>query len=139
VDLCSIEHHRLLEVEGPVYIWTIPHNASRAITASAPSKTQELWQFLQVLFTGIYVYGAPIGLVSDGGSVFKATVARELYARLGIEKARIARRHAWQNDVESHVLTMKHMGRYRLEQATSWEEFCRVHARFVADVRREVP
>jgi len=99
VDLCYIEQHRLPNITGPVYIWTILDNASRAIIASAPSKAQDLWQFLQVLFTGIYVHGAPIGLVSDGGGVFKANVARELYTRLGIEKDQIARRQAWQNYV----------------------------------------
>src|SRR5262249_39094295 len=72
VDLCYIEQHGLPGIAGPVYIWTILDNASRSIIASAPSQTQTLWDFLLVLFTGIYVHGAPIGLVSDGGGVFKA-------------------------------------------------------------------
>src|SRR5262249_47355483 len=124
VDLCYIEHHRLPDLAGPVYIWTILDNASRQIVASAPTQTPHLWDFLLVLFTASYVHGAPIGLVSDGGGVFKANVALELYQRLGIEKAQIARRQAWQNYVESHFLTMKHMEQYRLAEATSWEEFC---------------
>jgi hypothetical protein len=69
VDLCYIEKHRLPDTSGPVYIWTILDNASRQIVASAPAKTQTLWDFLLVLFTAIHVHGAPIGLVSDGGSV----------------------------------------------------------------------
>ncbi|HEY7341694.1 MAG TPA: DDE-type integrase/transposase/recombinase [Ktedonobacterales bacterium] len=92
VDLCYIERHHLPNIDGPVYIWTILDNASRQIVASAPSKTQTLWDFLLVLFTAIHVYGAPIGLVSDGGSVFTANAAVELYQRLGIEKAQIERR-----------------------------------------------
>jgi hypothetical protein len=80
------------------------------------------------------VHGAPIGLVSDGGSVFRATMATELYAQLGIEKAQIQRRRPWQNYVEAHFHTMKLMESYQLEKATSWEAFCAVHARFVGDL-----
>jgi transposase len=97
VDLCYIEQHRVPGVSGPLYVWTILDNYSRCIVASAPSRTQTLWDFLTVLFTAIYVHGSPIGLVSDGGSVFRATVATELYTQLGIEKTQIERRRPWQN------------------------------------------
>lgn len=133
VDLCYIEQHHLPNINRPVYIWTILDNASRQIVASAPSKTQTLWDFLLVLFTAIHVYGAPIGLVSDSGSVFTANAAVELYQRLGIEKAQIERRRPWQNYVESSFNIMKHMEGYQLAQATNWEAFCAVHARWVAD------
>lgn len=126
VDLCYIEKHHLPDSSGPVYIWTILDNASRQIVASAPSKTQTRWNFLLMLFTAIHVHGAPIGLVSDGGSVFKANVASELYQRLGIEKRQSERRRPYQNDVESTFNVMKRMDAYKLEQATSWEEFCAV-------------
>src|SRR5262249_1614919 len=124
LDLCYIERHSLPDLQGSVYIWTILDHASRSIIASAPSKTQNLWDFLLVLFTGIYLHGAPIGLVSDGGGVFKANVALELYARLGIEKAQIERRQAWQNILGSHFLKMKHMELYELGEAGSGEELC---------------
>jgi hypothetical protein len=137
VDLCYIEHHHVPNMSGPVYIWTILDNASRSIVASAPTKTQTLWDFLTVLFTAIYVHGAPIGLVSDGGSVFRANVATELYAQLGIEKAQIQKRRPWQNYVEAHFRTMKLMESYQLEAATSWEQFCAIHARFVGDFNHQ--
>jgi putative transposase len=137
VDLCYIEQHHVPNVAGPLYIWTILDNYSRCIVASAPSRTQTLWDFLTVLFTAIYAHGAPIGLVTDGGSVFRATVATELYAQLGIEKAQIQRRRPWQNFVESHFHTMKLMESYQLEAATSWEAFCAIHARFVGNFNHQ--
>jgi hypothetical protein len=138
VDLCYIEKHRIPGISGPVYIWTILDNASRQIVASAPSKSQTLWDYLLVLFTAIHVHGAPIGLVSDGGGVFKANVALDLYQRLGIEKKRIQSGQPWQNYVESSFNVMKHMEAYKLRQATSWEEFCAVHARFIVDYNHQM-
>jgi hypothetical protein len=137
VDLCYLEKHRLPDTPGPVYIWTILDNASRQIMASAPSKTQTLWDFLLILFTALHVHGAPIGLVSDGGAVFKANAVLELYRRLGIEKATIERRKPWQNYCESQFAVMKRMETYRLARATSWEELCAVHARFLADYNHQ--
>jgi transposase len=137
VDLCYIEQHHLPGLDGPAYIWSILDNASRQIVASAPSKTQNLWDFLLVLFTAVHVHGAPIGLVSDGGGVFKANAALELYQRMGIEKAQIERRRPWQNHVESSFNVMKHMEADKLGQATSWEAFCAVHARWVADYNHQ--
>jgi hypothetical protein len=137
VDCCYIEKHRLPGVTGSVYIWTILDNYSRSIVASAPSKTQNLWDFLLVLFTAIYVHGAPIGLVSDGRGVFKSNVALDLYEQLGIEKTQIERRKPWQDYVESHFLTMKHLERSALAEATTWEQFCAIHARFVGDFNHQ--
>jgi hypothetical protein len=81
----------------------------------------------------MHVHEAPIGLVSDGGGVFKANAAAELYARMGIEKAQIERRRPWQNYVESSFNIVKHMEAYKLALAATWEEFSAVHARWVAD------
>ncbi len=131
VDLCYIEQHHVPDVAGPLYIWTILGNASRCIVASAPTNTQTLWAVLTVLFTATYVHGAPIGLVSDGGSVFRATVATQLFAQPGKEKAQIQKRRPWQNFVESHFRIMKLMESSQLETATSWGGFCAVHARFL--------
>jgi putative transposase len=138
VDLRYMEKHHIPGISGPVYIWTILDNASRQIVASAPSKSQTLWDYLLVLFTAIHVHGAPIGLISDGGSVFKANVALELYQRLGIEKKRIQPGQPWQNYVESSFNIMKHMEAYKLGQATGWEQFCAVHARFIVDYNHQM-
>src|SRR5579871_580272 len=134
VDICYIEHHHVPEYAGqPIYIFTILDNYSRAIVASAPSPTQNLDAFLLVLFTAIHVHGAPEALVSDGGSVFKANFAFEIYEQLGIRKEQIERRRPWQNYVETHFALMKRLEAYDLAKATSWEQFCATHAKFVAD------
>ncbi|MGO8947925.1 MAG: hypothetical protein ACLQUY_09725 [Ktedonobacterales bacterium] len=89
------------------------------------------------MFTGIHVHGAPEAIVTDGGSVFKANQAMEIYDALGITKEQIEARKPWQDYVESHFSVMKRMEAYKLEQAASWEEFCNVHARFVADYNHQ--
>lgn len=134
VDIRYIEHHRVPEyADQPIYIITILDNYSRAIVASAPSPSQDLTAFLLVLFTAIHVHGAPEALVSDGGSVFRANDAMEIYERLGIHKEQIERRRPYQNYVESHFNIMRRMADYYFEQATSWDEFCAIHARFVTE------
>jgi transposase len=134
VDICSIEQHHVPRTDGPIYIITFLDNYSRSIVASAPSKKQDLWAFLLVFFTAIHV---PEALVSDGGSVFKANHALEIYDRLAIRKEQIEHRKPWQDYVESHFAVMKRMEAYQLEHALSWEQFCDVHARFVADYNHQ--
>ena len=137
VDISYIEEHQVPDVDGPLYIITILDNHTRAIISSAPSKRQDLWAYLLVLFTGIYVHGAPEAIVSDGGKVFKANQALEIYENIGIGKEQIEHRKPWQDYVESHFSIMKRMEAYKLSQAASWEEFCDVHARFVADYNHQ--
>ena len=137
VDICYIEHHHLPDQAGPFYIITVLDNYSRKIVASAPSRTQDLWAFLMVLCTAISIYGAPAALVSDGGAVFRAHAATQIYETLHIEKLQIERRKPWQDYCETHFRVMKLMERYRLEEATSWQEVCAVHARFVVDYNHQ--
>ncbi len=137
VDICSIEHHRLPDHDGPFYIITVLDNYSRKIVASAPSRTQDLWAFLLVFCTALYVYGAPAGLVSDGGSVFTAHASVALYQRLAIRKEQIEAGKPWQDYVETHFAVMKRMELYALERATTWEEVCATHARFVVDYNNQ--
>jgi putative transposase len=54
---------------GNVYVITILENYSRAVLASAISRTQDLTAYLIVLFAAIRMHGSPDGLVSDGGGV----------------------------------------------------------------------
>jgi transposase InsO family protein len=134
VDIRYIERHHVPEyAHQPIYIITILDNYSRAIVASAPSPTQNLDAFLLVLFTAIHVHGAPEALVSDGGSVFRANQSLEIYERLSIRKEQIERRRPYQNYVETHFNILRRMADYYFERATSWEEFCAIHAKFVAD------
>jgi hypothetical protein len=138
VDIRYIEHHRVPGVDGPLYVLTLLDNCSRFIVASMPSPKQDLDAYLLVLFTAIHAYGAPEGLVSDGGSVFRAHQAEAIYEGLAIRKERIERRRPWQNYVETQFAIMKRMADCGLEQAPSWEAFCAAHARFVADYNCQV-
>jgi transposase InsO family protein len=67
---------------GNIYAITILENYSRAVLASAISRTQALTAYLIVLFAAIRMHGSPEGLVSDGGSVFKAKQAQVVVALL---------------------------------------------------------
>ena len=107
VDICYIEHHQLPDQAGPFYIITILDNYSRKIVASAPSRTQDLWAFLLIFSTAIFLYGAPSALVSDGGAVFRAHAATQIYETLHIEKLQIERRKPWQDYCETHFRVMK--------------------------------
>ncbi len=84
-----------------VYAVTILDNDSRAVLASGLSRTQDLGTFLMVLFMAIQQHGAPEGLVTDGGSIFRAKQLLTVLDRLGVAKHEIAPRQAWQNDVEA--------------------------------------
>ncbi len=86
VDVRYIEEHNLGFPE-PIYIISILENYSRAILASKISRTQNLWDYLEVLFAALATAGAPKGLVSDGGGIFYSTQAMDVYAALGIRDA----------------------------------------------------
>jgi len=132
-DIRYIEDHQVPGVEGPIYIISVLDNYSRAILASAPSTTQDLGAYLVVLCSALALYGAPEGIVSDGGAVFKATKALAIYATLGITKERIEPRKPWQNFIETFFGIMRRLADYSLMRATSWEAFCDRHAEFVAN------
>lgn len=98
VDIRYLEHQL---GKGNIYSITILENYSRAVIASAISRTQDLTAYLIVLFAAIRMHGSPDGLVSDGGAVFKAKQALEIYKRLGVVKHQIDKKQAWQNYVET--------------------------------------
>jgi putative transposase len=116
-----------------VYSVTILDNYSRAIVASGLSRTQDLGTFLMVLFMAIQQHGAPEGLVTDGGSVFRAQQLLTILDRLGIQKHEIARRQAWQNSVEALFGVQRRMADWGFAHAGSWPELLAVHDLWVAD------
>ena len=79
---------------GNIYAITILENYSRAILASAVSRTQDETAYLMVLYAAIRQHGCPEAIVSDGGAVFKAYQAKAIYQRLGIEHTPIPRRQS---------------------------------------------
>jgi transposase len=116
-----------------VYSVTILDNYSRAIVASGLSRTQDLGTFLMVLFMAIQQHGAPEGLVTDGGSVFRAQQLLTILDRLGIQKHEIARRQAWQNYVEALFGVQRRMADWGFLHAGSWPELLAVHDLWGAD------
>ena len=137
VDIRYTERHQVPGIAGPIYIISVLDNYSRTILASAPSQRQDLDAYLVVLFAALAAYGAPEGIVSDGGSVFKAHKALAVYDALQITKERIEPRKPWQNYIEAHFGIMRRLADHYFAQATSWEAFCDAHATFIADYNEQ--
>ncbi len=123
---------------GNIYAITILENYSRAVLASAISRTQDLTAYLIVLFAAIRMHGSPEGLVSDGGGVFKAKQALEIYKRLGITKHQIAKGQAWQNYIETMFTIQRRMADYEFAKATTWQDLQAAHDRWVNDYNHQV-
>jgi putative transposase len=131
VDLRYLDMHDV--GGGMIYVISILDNYSRAILASALSRTQDLAAFLIVLFAAVRAFGSPEALVSDSGSIFKANDALRIYTALGLQKEQIARRQAWQSYIETHFNVQRRMADWHFAQATTWEELQTTHARWVRD------
>jgi putative transposase len=101
--------------------------------ASKISRSQNQWDYLEVLFAALSAFGAPSLIISDGGGIFYCRQAMDTYSALGIRKERIEPRQAWQNLVESHFNIARKMADARFARARSWEEVLAVHRRFVYD------
>ncbi len=131
VDVRYIEARRHQLGGGDIYVISILENYSRAILASAVSRSQDLTAYLLVLFAAVRQHGSPIALVSDGGSIFKATQARAIYKALNIRKERIKKRQSWQNLIETHFNTQRRMADFHFERAQTWEEMLAAHEQWV--------
>jgi len=116
-----------------VYPVTILDNYSRAVVASGLSRTQDLGTYLIVLFMAIQQHGAPEGLVTDDGSIFRAKQLGTVLDRLGVAKHEIGRRQAWQNYVEALFGVQRRMADWGFAHAGSWAELLVVHDLWVAD------
>jgi transposase InsO family protein len=130
VDVRYLDMHQL--GGGMIYVITILENSSRAILASAVSRSQDLTAYLMVLYAAIRQHGCPEALVSDSGSIFKAKEAMRIYAALGIRKETIERRQAWQSFIETHFNVQRRMADWRVSKAESWTELVASHEEFVA-------
>ncbi len=65
-----------------------------SLLASKISRTQNQWDYLEVLFAALSTWGAPSAIVSDGGGIFYCNQAMDVYASLSIRKERIEPRQA---------------------------------------------
>src|SRR5258708_23851637 len=132
VDVRYIEEHNLGFPE-PIYLISVLENYSRALLASKISRTQNQWDYLEVLLAALSTCGAPSAIVSDGGGIFYCNQAMDVYASLSIRKERIEPRQAWQNLIEAHFNIARRMADARFARARSWEEILAVYQRFVHD------
>ena len=130
-DIRYVDH--TLPSEGNVYVVSILENHSRALLASAITRSQDTTAFLSVLYEAVKRYGSPEALVTDGGGVFKANRAMAIYEALGIEKEQIERGKPWQSYVETTFNIQRRMADFHFEGAESWPELVEAHARWLAD------
>lgn len=136
VDVRYLEDHALADPK-PVYVIAVLENFSRAILASRLSPRQDLAAYLVVLREAIARYGVPDGIVSDSGSIFRATHARAIYRALGIRKAAIDRGQPWQNYIETMFSIMRRMADYDFARAGTWDELQAAHGRFVTNYNHQ--
>jgi len=136
VDVRYLDMHQL--GGGMIYVITGLENFSRAILASAVSRSQDLTAYLMVLYAAIRQHGSPEALVSDSGSIFKAKEAQRIYTALGIRKEQIDWKQPWQSYIETHFNVQRRMADWHVAKAESWTELIATHERFVADYNYQV-
>jgi transposase len=129
-DVRYVDDHKL---GGRAYVVSVMENHSRAILASALTRTQDLASFLSVLYAAIEGYGSPEALVTDGGGIFRARQARAVYGALRIRKEEIERGRPWQSYIETHFNVQRRMADHRFAEPESWAELAGAHDRFVED------
>jgi putative transposase len=135
VDLRYIDHH--LDTRN-VYCISILENYSRAVLASALSRTQDLTAFLIVLFAAICQHGVPEAIVSDRGGIFLAKEAKRIYRALMIQKREIDPGQAWQSYIETTFNIQRRMADWYFAQAATWLELREAHDRWVAEYNYQV-
>ena len=136
VDVRDLDMHQL--GGGMIYVITVLENFSRAILASAVSRSQDLTAYLMVLYAAIRQHGCPEALVSDSGSIFKAKEAQRIYAALSIRKEQIDRKQPWQSYIETHFNVQRRMADWHAAKADTWQELVATHDQFVADYNYQV-
>jgi putative transposase len=113
------------------YVISVLDIHSRAVLASAVTRTQDLASYLSVLYAAVERYGSPEALVTDGGGVFRARQAKALYEALGIAKHEIERGRPWQSYIETHFNIQRRMADWHFAKAGDWRELAEAHDRFV--------
>jgi len=128
-DVRYIDHK--LPHEGNVYVISILENYSRAILASAVSRSQDTSAYLSVLFAAVARYGSAQTIVTDGGGIFRARQAMAVYEALGITKKEIDRGQSWQSYIETTFNIQRRMADFYFARAHSWEELVEEHDRWL--------
>ncbi len=118
---------------GMIYCISILENFSRAILASAISRSQDTEAYLAVLYAAIRKHGVPEVLVSDNGGVFRSHDAMRIYDALGIQKQEIEKRQAWQSYIESNINAQRRLADWHFERAQTWEDLLAAHEKWLLD------
>ena len=130
-DIRYLDMHNL--GGGMIYCISILENFSRAILASAISRSQDTEAYLAVLYAAIRKHGVPEVLVSDNGGVFRSHDAMRVYKALGIQKAEIEKRQAWQSYIESNFNAQRRLADWHFERAQTWEDLLAAHEKWLLD------
>lgn len=134
-DVRYIDEHPL--VGERVYVISILENHSRAILASALSRSQDLASYLSVLYRAIEKHGSPEALVTDGGAIFRANRALLIYEALGIDKREIERGRPWQSYIETNFNVQRRMADFHFAKAKDWAELAHAHGRWVGEFNEQ--
>jgi len=130
VDIRYIGH--TLTGEGKLYCISVLENHSRALLASAVSRSKDLTAYLAVLYSAVQQYGAPEILVSDSEALFRANQALSIYSALGITKKEIEKGQPWQSYIEAAFSVQQRLVDHHFLKAQSFEEIVAAHDQFVA-------
>jgi len=134
-DIRYVDH--ALPSEGNVYVISILENHSRAILASAITRSQDLSAFLPVLHRAVDHHGSPETLVTDSGPVFLANRAKAIYEALGIRKEEIERGRPWQSYIETAFNIQRRLADFHFARAESWSELVDAHDAFVENYNEQ--
>ena len=128
-DVRYVDH----KLGGRAYVISVMDNYSRAILASALTRSQDLSSYLAVLYAAVERYGSPEALVTDGAKIFRANQAMYVYESLGIAKHEIESGRPWQSYIETTFNIQRRMADFHFARAESWQELAQAHDRFVED------
>jgi transposase len=134
-DVRYLEHS--LPETANVYVISVLENHSRALLASAITRSQDTTAFLCVLYEALKRYGSPEALVTDGGGIFRSNRARAVYEALNIRKEEIERGKPWQSYIETTFNVQRRMADYHFSAAASWQELLEAHAKWVRDYNEQ--
>ncbi|MCA1837683.1 MAG: DDE-type integrase/transposase/recombinase, partial [Actinobacteria bacterium] len=120
-----------------INVISILENHSRALLASAITRSQDTTAFLSVLYEAQKRYGSPEALVTDGGGIFRSNRAQAVYEALNIRKEEIERGKPWQSYIETSFNVQRRMADYHFSGAESWQELVEAHAKWVRDYNEQ--
>jgi transposase len=115
-----VDHRYLVKINGIQYYGlAILEGYSRAFLAGMVVATQARGPFLKLLYETIALWGAPAGIVSDGGGAFISGDYKRVCRRLEIHPHQIEPKQSWQNLIETQFAIQQRMSDFKFAQADS--------------------